>query len=159
MIELTTSNNIKVQLDNSDYFFFWKWSWHCNKKNYITRDNGNKTVTLHREIWIFNFGKIPDGKIIDHVNRIRLNCQKSNLRLVTWSESNRNRSLASNNTSGYKGVTFEKSINKWKAYIYLDDIRIHLGLFNTAIEAAHMYDHYAKIHFGEFAVLNFPEKE
>lgn len=42
----------------------------------------------------------------------------------------------SNNTSGYKGVSFVKSKNKYRAYITLRQKQISLGLYNTAEEAA-----------------------
>lgn len=47
--------------------------------------NGKKTTaSLHREVWEYHNGAIPDNLVIDHIDRDRHNNDISNLRLVTW---------------------------------------------------------------------------
>ncbi len=92
---------------------------------------------------------------IDHIDRNGLNNQRNNLRPANRSQSNMNKGLQSNNTTGYKGVCFNKKAQKYTARICINKERIHLGYFDTAIEAAYTYDQ----HYREFAVLNFPESE
>eukprot|EP01038_Epipyxis_sp_PR26KG_P017467 gene17467-24167_t len=43
--------------------------------------------------------------------------------------------MRSDNKSGIKGVSFNSNRNKWEAYIMIDGIKIHLGLFKTIEEA------------------------
>lgn len=61
--------------------------------------------------------------------------------------------LGVNNTSGYKGVNFHKT--KWRARITVDYKEIHLGTFDTALEAALVYDSYISQNNLEHT-LNFP---
>ena len=55
-----------------------------------------------------------------------------------------------NHPSGYKGVSWDKQANKWKAEIVSYGSRRHLGFFTTP------YDQAAKLLNGEFAKLNSP---
>lgn len=48
--------------------------------------------------------------------------------------------LKLNSTSIYKGVTYDKRSKKWKALIYNIDKQIHIGTFNTEIDAAQAYN-------------------
>jgi hypothetical protein len=112
-----------------------------------------KTVYLHRFVT-----QAEKGMQVDHKNRNTLDCRKQNLRIATPSQNNANKPLYSNNTSGYKGVTFHKPTNKWTAQITKDRKARKIGYFETALEAAKAYDVEAKKLFGEFALLNFKEK-
>lgn len=63
-----------------------------------------------------------------------------------------------NNTSGYKGVSFRKDKNKWRATIKLDGRQKSLGVFLTAQEAAKAYDDAAYGAWGVACYLNFPDR-
>jgi DNA-directed RNA polymerase subunit RPC12/RpoP len=68
-----------------------------------------------------------------------------NCRWVTQSIQVQNtRNIKSNNTSGYRGVSFNKTKEKWQASIGLNNKQIYLGTFNTAEEAAEAYINYVK---------------
>eukprot|EP01038_Epipyxis_sp_PR26KG_P015173 gene15173-20439_t len=58
--------------------------------------------------------------------------------------------MSKNNTSGIKGVCFDSNANKWKAYIRLDGILIHLGLFDNIEDAKQARVNKANEVFGEF---------
>jgi predicted RNA-binding protein with PUA domain len=58
--------------------------------------------------------------------------------------------LAKNNTSGYKGVYWDKNIRKWKAALRLNGVKIFLGYFDTPEEAGVVYNNYVEQHHGEF---------
>ena len=47
-------------------------------------------------------------------------------------------------SSIYKGVNFHKERNKWKAQIYIKTKNIHLGSFNTELEAHNAYQNKLK---------------
>jgi AP2 domain len=59
--------------------------------------------------------------------------------------------------SKYKGVRYDKRRKKWIAEIYHKGKRYYLGSFDNEIEAARAYDARARILFGPYARLNFPE--
>ena len=90
---------------------------------------------------------------IDHKDGDRVNNLLSNLRPATHSQNQMNSKAYSNNTSGYKGVTWCKKLKKWQARIQINGIRNHLGYFNTAKEAYAAYCQAAKIYHREFARL------
>lgn len=73
--------------------------------------------------------------VIDHINRDKHNNCKSNLRICSFSENTLNSKIRVDNTSGYKGVSFNKRYNKWESYITINYKRIHLGKFDTIEEA------------------------
>ena len=59
----------------------------------------------------------------------------------------------SDNTSGYKGVSFEKRRHKWVAEIWMNGIKRHIGYFPTAEAAGAAYAEAAKRLHGEFMNL------
>lgn len=64
--------------------------------------------------------------------------------------------LRSNSTSGFRGVSWHKGRKKWIARIGANNIRKHLGCFDTPEEAGRAYDKGAKELHGKRARLNFP---
>ena len=93
--------------------------------------------------------------IIDHINRNGLDNRKINLRICNISQNSCNsRKTAFRCTSVFKGVSFVRRINKWRAYIVKHSKQYHLGLFSSEIEAAKAYNNKALELFGEYACLN-----
>src|SRR3990167_8630395 len=64
-----------------------------------------------------------------------------------------------NNTSGYKGVCWNKMAHKWQVNICKDCKRYYFGLHKSKKKAARVYDDAAIKMFGEFAKLNFPKRK
>jgi hypothetical protein len=62
--------------------------------------------------------------------------------------------LASNNTTGYRGVSNKKE--GWQARISIKGKNKHLGLFNTLKQAAIAFDHAVHKHRLPKSWLNFP---
>ena len=131
--------------------------WLC--KDYLSISlcsNGDVSFkTIHRLVanaFILNLTNLP---CVDHKDRNSLNNHISNLRWCTKEENQHNRSKNKNGTSMYKGVSFHKPLNKWRAYIKHNGQRIHLGYFNDEADAGRAYDRKANEFFREFAVLNF----
>lgn len=102
----------------------------------------------------FIVGKAPGGLYIDHINRNTSDNRKCNLRFVTRSQNGMNRSKHNKTTSIFKGVHWDKSRNKWKVEIKLNQICKHVGRFDEEEEAAEAYNRKAKELFGEYAALN-----
>jgi hypothetical protein len=88
----------------------------------------------HRLAWLIVTGEWPQHQI-DHEDGNPSNNRFSNLREATDQENNQNRKTPSNNTSGVKGVYWDKHAQKWRAWIVVDRKRIHLGLFDSFDEA------------------------
>lgn len=154
-IELT--QNKQAVVDDEDYEYLNQWKWHYSH-GYAVRaeivNNKQIKIYLHR----FILGN-PVKSEVDHINNNKLDDRKSNLRKASRTQNTTNKTLQSNNTSGYKGVSFDKHSNKWHSYIRTDGYRINLGRFENIKDAAIEYDKKAKELFGEYAKLNFPEGE
>lgn len=100
----------------------------------------------------------PENKaIIDHIDNDPLNNNLENLRWATVSENNRNLKMNVKNTSGVKGVVFNKQSNKWQAQIQHNNKFYGLGLYNTLEDARTARQAVANILFKEFT--NNTEKQ
>lgn len=95
-----------------------------------------------------------DGMTVDHRNHNTLDNRRSNLRVCTNSQNCANKKKASGKSSGYKGVTWFKRDNCWKAQIKVNYRNIHLGYFDKEADAAAAYNKSAIRIFGEFALIN-----
>jgi len=97
--------------------------------------------------------KTSKGMDVDHIDHDGLNNQKSNLRNCTRSENAQNqRHYAS---SDYQGTSWHKRSRKFRSQIGVKGNRIHLGFFNSEIDAAKAYDKAALKYYGEYAKTNF----
>ena len=94
-----------------------------------------KSYLTHRLIWLYVYGKFPDGQV-DHINGDPSDNRIENLRDVTNQENHKNRSKPRSNTSGHIGVHWDKDREKWRARIKLDGVEQHLGFFNVLEDAA-----------------------
>lgn len=65
--------------------------------------------------------------------------------------------LARHNTSGYRGVTWDAELCKWRAGIHIAKRHYELGRFEQAIDAATAYDAALLEYGGNPKRLNFPE--
>lgn len=94
---------------------------------------------------------------IDHINMNGLNNRCENLRLATISQNKQNRGKTSNNTSGYKGVTWHA--NRFAVQITANKVHYYGGRFSCPIRAAKRYNELALKYHGEFARLNIIPNE
>lgn len=118
-----------------------------NSKGYVKIRINRVDIAAHRLAFLFMTGSMPDKSIqVDHINCIRHDNRWCNLRLATPSQNQRNEKLRRNNTSGIKGVSFDKKYGKWVARCAGNGGSVYLGMYSD-IEKA-----------GE-AVAKFREKE
>lgn len=108
-------------------------------------------VHAHRVIFLWHHGYLPDE--VDHRDMDKANNRIENLREATRSQNIANRSLRSDNKSGFKGVSFRKDVGKWVASIQKDKKRICLGAYIRLEDASAAYASAAREMYGEFARL------
>lgn len=138
-------------VDSEDYQKVKEYNWCAIKQGNsqvraMTKIEG-KTTYLHSFI-------LNHKDMIDHINGHALDNRKSNLRICNQQQNSFNSRMPRTNTSGYKGVSFRKDIQKYCAYIVKDRKQYRLGCFQTKEEAAQAYNLKALELFGEFARLN-----
>lgn len=107
----------------------------------------------HRLAWLYVHGSWPSGDV-DHRNGNRLDNRIENLREATRSQNCANMGVARHNSSGFKGVSYNRLTGRWHAYISHEGRRHHLGLFGTVEAAAAAYDEAAIRLKGDFALTN-----
>ena len=103
----------------------------------------------NRIIFMMFNGWLPDR--LDYIDCNRLNDKIENLRPATLSETCCNRRKPKSNVSGYKGVSWNTSRNKWIASISKDTKQFNLGYFDNKEEAYKVYCNAANKYHGEFA--------
>ena len=135
-------------IDEEDRKKVEKYRWHVNS-GYLRGWVGNKKMRLQNYII-----SPPDGYYVDHINGNPLDNRKENLRIVSKIENSRNRKLNHNNTSGYRGVYYDKRSDNWVARINYFKKKLHLGSFNNKKDAACAYNRAAIKYYGSFAQFN-----
>lgn len=108
-----------------------------------------KLYGCHRLAVLYMTGAWPAGKV-DHKDGNGLNNRWSNLRQATNSQNAGNAKLYSTNTSGFKGVTWNKASRRWQAGIKKNGQNVYLGLFDCPKAAHEAYLAAAREHFGDF---------
>ena len=101
-----------------------------------------------RLAWYWMTGAWPTAEI-DHINGDKSDNRWCNLREATRSQNECNKGLKANNTSGVKGV--RKVGGRWRAEIWRDGVRHHLGYHDTKEAARQAYMDAATELHGEFA--------
>jgi hypothetical protein len=127
--------------------------------------------SMHRESYLIRHGSIPDGLLVDHINRVRTDCRTENLRTCNHSQSTCNRRKpvkrkGAPSTSQFKGVWRKKprvssdgtvlAISKpWVCEVHKkDQKKKHTSCHTDEKAAARKYNEIAGEWMGEYAVLN-----
>jgi len=147
-------------VDDSDYDAMSKFCWHVYETKgracYACRrvkqpDGSRKTLFMHVAI-------LGEGQEIDHRDRDGLNNTRTNLRRATRQMQTQNRQGGRKSSSKYKGVSYAM-VNgvprprPWKAQYRKDGQTVHIGYYDTELEAAREYNKVAKKVF-EYGLLN-----
>ena len=151
----------------TDYALLYLYDKHCNviAKAVIDLDD---VVKVRKYKWHYNEGYVENrkmGKIHnivmgvramhDHKNNNPLDNRKENLRQCVNKQNSQNRSISKKmNTSGAKGVYYDKRRSLFVTRVGIDKKMLFIGYYKNVVEAAIAYNEAAKKYFGEFAKLN-----
>lgn len=144
-----TGNTREIFVDNDDYEWLSHFNWQLDKNGCpMARINGDR-IYMSRLIM-----EVKDPLIyVDHINGDTSDNRRRNLRLATNSQNQANRKKLPTNTSGYRGVTWNKQSGKWQAQIKCNGQNYYLGLFQDPEIASLAYKNKAKTLFGEYICL------
>ena len=149
-------NGMVAIVDDEDYeTLAFGRAWQAQKSKtgfYAARSKWGKAKStkeyMHRTIM-----RAKKGQYVDHISGNGLDNRKANMRLCSNQENSRNQRKRAG-SSAYKGVSWYKKRQCWRAHIVVDNRQLHLGYHPTEIEAAVAYDAAAAKLFGDFARTN-----
>ena len=142
-----TSKGEEFYFDLEDYNKIKSHCWFFDGYDrYIAANINGKKVHLHKIIL-----KCKNNTEVDHINRKKYDCRKSNLRIATRSQNSMNKDLRSNNTSGVTGVNWNKKENKWESRISVNNKAVRLGYYSCFDDAVKARLVGEKYYYGEFA--------
>lgn len=170
-ISLTNSKYSAI-VDDEDYDRAIKFEWnvHLSEKGIPDRivasgmynknlsrgscEYGARCLTLHR--FVLNKHLVDMNHPIDHKFGDVFDNRKGFLRVCSPSQNTCNRTKSKNNTTGFIGVSYHpKKKSPYRADICKNGVKLQIGYFMTAIEAAKARDKKAIEIHGKFAMLNF----
>lgn len=146
-------------LEDFDKLKKQKWSWYPNgyAMACIYNKGVRSNVTMSRYIL-----EPPNGFYVDHINRVRGDNRRENLRLATPCQNAQNITKRQNSSSLFYGVHFDKPKNLFRSRITINGKRFSLGFYDTDVEAAEMFDRFViqnREKYDLYHPINFPEKE
>ena len=154
MREIQLTRGLVALVDDDDHEWLSQWKWYAlegnNGRFYAGRGiriDGRRTH-LSMQSALMQPGP---GCEVDHEDGNGLNNQRSNLRSATRAENQWNVRLRRDNTSGVKGVTWDRQAGKWLVRIRVNGKRINLGHFGDLDDAAAAYAEAALVYHGDFA--------
>ena len=134
------------------------YNWYY-EKGYAVRSayiQGKKHKVYLNRLIMELAGRNIEGKLVDHKNRNRLDNRLANLRAVSPKANSQNRKTK--NKSGYKGVSYIPSRDRYRAKIRADGKWRIIGDYQKKRQAAIAYDDAAVKAYGTYAYLNFPNR-
>lgn len=141
-----------VLVDDECWHELTRYIWHI-QNGYVYTTYKKKSVSMHSYI-MKNFCRstVNVGYVIDHINGIKHDNRKCNLRINSRTGNSHNKRKTEGCSSQYIGV--HKTKSGWSATIGKEGTTYRLGTFRTEIEAAYAYNIKASELYGSFANLN-----
>lgn len=102
-------------------------------------NNIRKDTQIHQLVAIAFLNHVPCGFdiVVDHINNNKLDNRLVNLQLISQREnSNKDRK---NESSKYRGVTWDKKAKRWLSQIQVNGKKVYLGRFKSEEEASVAY--------------------
>lgn len=121
-----------------------------DRKGYLIGSVGPYNYRLHRLAWLCMTGSWPEQEI-DHINGVCNDNRWANLRECSHPQNNHNQGMRRSNTSGVKGVHWNRKARKWHIQVCLNYKIHHGGLFEDLAEAEKAVRRLREELHGEFA--------
>lgn len=145
LVEIDLINNLRLHSSGCAVFQrTWKKSDNSGFKT--------ETIYLHKlvaEKFLIK-DKTKERRLVGAVNGDKLDCRLENLVYRSRATASRMRKTSSN--TGFTGVYREH--RRYRAVISIDGKARHIGMFDSAEEAAAAYNKYSKEHFGAEGKIN-----
>ena len=158
MKEILLTKGYVAIVSDEDYDRVAKYKWHCitagrkgSKRHYAVRKVRDENGKQHNQYMHRFILEVTERSVdVDHRNGDTLNNTRENLRACTRSQNAMNRYHRVVNKTGFRGVMYVRSIDKYRASITAQGKHYYIGVFPTAAEAGAAYTSKAKELFGEF---------
>lgn len=129
---LQTNELYENRRDQSEYKIWVNMRYRCNNVDGAHyKDYGGRGIKVcdrwnDYDLFMEDMGKRPSPS--HSIERIDVNgdYEPSNCKWATYIEQNRNTRMRSTNTSGVKGIFWDKRLKAWQAKIKINGKRIHL---------------------------------
>lgn len=131
------SKGLLMLVDEVDYDYMSQWLWSanpCRCTTYAVRNLSGRLLSAHIAV-AQQMGIYDPSLEVDHIDGCGLNNTRGNLQMLTHADNGRKQRLSRKNTSGYRGVGWDKSRNKWKAYIRVGGRMVKQSRHGTLEEA------------------------
>ena len=140
-----THKNEPFYFDIEDYNLIKEYTWTINSDGYVYSIPNGRVIKMHMLIM-----SPPKGKVVDHINHITFDNRKSNLRICEHYQNRINSLPYKNNTSGRKGVYWDKTRNKWMVCITANKKTYTLGRYDDFDEAVRVREEAEEKYHKEF---------
>ena len=122
-----TSKGEEFYFDLDDYDKIVNYGWIIIKTGYVVakKPHSRKNMYMHKLVCDNNFTEL----YVDHINGIKNDNRKCNLRIATNSQNSMNAKIRNDNTSGVTGVSWNKLLNMWESRIMINQKNFTLGIF------------------------------
>lgn len=141
-----TPRGEKFYFDLEDYNKIKDYLWYTKEDGYLICQQGNKTIRMNRLI----MDCTDPYKDVHHKNHIVYDNRKSNLEICDHYQNIIATKTYSNNTSGRKGVYWDKSKNKWVVYITANKEQHFIGRYDNFEDAVKAREEAEKIYHKEY---------
>lgn len=144
----------KFYFSKEDFDIIQLHYWRVHKNQYVSTALYDTNTKKIKYIQLHRFLMKPNSiEEIDHINHIPYDNRRENLRIVSTAQNQMNTVINKNNTSGIKGVNWDKGCNKWRVRISVNGERLTLGYYNTLEEAAQVRHDAELKYFGEYRYI------
>ena len=124
----------QTTVDEADFAFLSQWQWRLLRTrwgDYAMRCESRSGVKQYFYLHRVLLGLTSSAEHGDHIDGDGLNNQRNNLRRVTKAENAQNIRSQQGSSSKYRGVCWDKSLQKWRARVKHNGKHHNVGQFDS----------------------------